>query len=225
MSDSPFKLLLLVLLLSIFEIGLAVAVFFMPDSTIDIGGLVQTQLSDANLTYPLTALLINFRGYDTLLCLTILLFALVGIWIVYPLENQERNSSSPPFEKEKEAQLPYWILWLLVLTVGYILWGAYQSPFQAGAVLAGIGLLFLFKNKIPPSFSFSKEGMPSSVMVRLLVSIGLLVFMSLALAIVIIEGQNLLSYPKQWANSLILVIEISLIVTIGVIFLKLSLEK
>jgi multisubunit Na+/H+ antiporter MnhB subunit len=161
MSNSPFKLLLLVLLLSIFELGLAVAVLFMPHPAIDIGGLVQTQLSEANMTYPVTALLINFRGYDTLLCITVPLFAFIGIRIVYPVENASYN---PPLIKTGGKEpLSRWILLLLVLTVGYILWvGALmpQSPFQIGAVLASLGILSFFrrfKDKMPPNLPFSKS--------------------------------------------------------------------
>ena len=161
MSDSPFKLLLLVLLLSIFEIGLAVAIFFMPHPMIDIGGLVQNQLSNAGMTYPVTALLMNFRGYDTLLCITAPLFAFIGIWVVYPVENASCNS--PFIKKGGTEPLSRWILLLLVLTVGYILWvGALmpESPFQVGAILASLSTLSffrMFKDKMPPNLPFSKS--------------------------------------------------------------------
>ncbi|HDN27898.1 MAG TPA: sodium:proton antiporter [Thioploca sp.] len=210
MSSSVLKFTLLVLLLSLFEVGLVIAVFFMPDPIIDISELAYTHLSNTNVTHPVTALLVNYRSYDTLLGMAVLLLALLGVWTVYHTTVPQQETHFHP-DSPLMQPLPRWILAILVLTVGYVLWAGVYTPggafIQVGAVLAGTGALF----KLSP---FMLPQPKAGFLLRLALSGGLLVFVSIALALMV-EGHHLLKYPPKWANELILLIEISLIVSVG----------
>jgi multisubunit Na+/H+ antiporter MnhB subunit len=99
----------------------------------------------------------------------------------------------------------------MILMAGYLLWAGAHRPggaFQAGAVLAGAGVLLHLAGLLPawasPGFLL-RLGLGGGFLVFLVVTAGLLG-----------EGA-LLHYPPQHAGSLILLIEASLTVSLGLI--------
>jgi len=206
MSSSILKITLLVLLLSVLELGLVVAI--MPTPIIHVPEWVQSQLSNMGVRSHVTALLLNYRGYDTLLAMVILLVAQLGVWIVYRTTNPSPKSNSPLVQP-----LPRWMLPLLILTLTFVLWASINTPdsgfIQLGAVLASLGALVKFIPFLPPKPI-------ARFPLRLLLGSGLLIFFGIA---VMFETIYFPQYPLEWMVELMLVIAISLMIVIGLIML------
>ena len=100
---------------------------------------------------------------------------------------------------------------MMVLIAGYLLWAGAHRPggaFQAGAVLAG-AMVLLHIVRIKPAWT------SPGTLLRVGISGGFLVFLVVA-AGPLIDG-NLLHYPQTWAGTLILAIETSLTLSLGLI--------
>ena len=59
---------------------LGYAVLSLPDQASKLNGMVEANLQASGVHNPVTAVLLNFRGYDTLLEMAVLLLALIGVW-------------------------------------------------------------------------------------------------------------------------------------------------
>lgn len=217
MLSPRLRFISILLLLSIFELGLAIAVLFMPLPNLNLVEFVYSQLGETGVTYPLTAILFHYRSYDTLLGLCLLFVALLGTWTVYYTTVLPHKTLSH-FDTPLMQPLPGLILLaIFLLAAGYIVWmGGYipASAFQIGALLAGIGVLLRVINIIQAQPIVEK----TSFLLRIGLGGGLLVFACIALA-VMAEGYQLLQYPEKLANNLILLIEIALTISIGLILL------
>ncbi|WP_045215041.1 hydrogenase subunit MbhD domain-containing protein [Desulfonatronovibrio magnus] len=112
----------------------------------DFSGLSQAAhdaMPASGLEYPVTAVLLDFRGYDTWLELGVLLAAVTGVLALRRRTNLTGSLLPAPAEP-----VGRWIIKILlpfmVLIGGYLLWlGAYApgGAFQAGVVLAGAGVM------------------------------------------------------------------------------------
>jgi len=71
--------LLLPLILAL-AAGLGYTVLSLPDQAHGLQNAVAGQLKNSGVSNPVTAVLLNFRGYDTLLEMVALLLALLGVW-------------------------------------------------------------------------------------------------------------------------------------------------
>jgi len=168
--------------------------------------LVAAHLSISGVENPVTAVLLNFRGYDTLLEIGVLLLAAVGVLSLAP-------TSVFPAETAP-AQIQIFLLRLLpfiVLVGAYLLWIGKYAPggaFQAGAVLAAGGVLL-----VTSAVRLNHIAIKS---IPIGLSIGLLAFLAVALA-TMVGGRNFLQYPLPWASTLILVIEATATISIAVI--------
>jgi multisubunit Na+/H+ antiporter MnhB subunit len=169
---------------------------------------VAERLAESGVSNPVTAVLLNFRGYDTLLEIAVLLLALSSVWAVgrvhHPL---------PPIragymlESMTRVLLP-----LLVLVAGYLLWVGSKRPggaFQAGSVLAAALLLLLFSGQM-----WERLASWNLSVWRKLTALGLTVFLLVALAM-IGSGRNLLEYTSASAGGWILLIEAALTISIA----------
>lgn len=168
--------------------------------------LVAAHLSISGVENPVTAVLLNFRGYDTLLEIGVLLLAAVGVLSLAP-------TSVFPAEPEP-AQIQILLLRLLpfiVLVGAYLVWIGKYAPggaFQAGAVLAAGGVLL-----VTSAVRLNHIAIKS---IPIGLSIGLLTFLAVALA-TMVGGSNFLQYPLPWASTLILVIEATATISIAAI--------
>ena len=102
--------------------------------------LVASNMAVSGVKNPVTAVLLNFRGYDTLLEIGVLLLAALSVLSVVP--------SPAIFSKSPPSPILILLLRLLlpfiILDSGYILWIGKYAPggaFQAGAILAAGGIL------------------------------------------------------------------------------------
>lgn len=166
---------------------------------------------DAAATNPVTAVLLDFRGYDTLLEIGVLVAGITAVWAL------ERGRPAVPAAATAEdepvlAELVRWIVPLTVIAVIYLTWlGAYEpgGAFQAGALLAGAGVLML-------ASGFLRPYAPQSPVLRITVAAGLFVFTGAALATAVGQGA-LLRYPAVGGYVWVLAIEAVLTVSIAAI--------
>ena len=190
---------------------LAWSVWTLPPYPDRVQKLVSENMAVSGVDNPVTAVLLNFRGYDTLLEIGVLLLALVSVLSVGPF-------SAPLSDREPRPILMLLLRLLLpfiILLSGYILWIGKYSPggaFQAGAVLAGGGILYV-------TATDRRIGLATGI-VRPLLAAGLLVFLLVALA-TLISREQFLAYPGAFAATLILVIETAATVSIGAILILL----
>jgi multisubunit Na+/H+ antiporter MnhB subunit len=170
-------------------------------------------LPDSGVGNPVTAVLLNFRAFDTLLEVAVLLLTLVAVWALdLRLPRTEALPASPVFSSLLRVSGP-----LLVVIAGYLLWVGASEPggaFQAGAVLAGGCLLLRLAGRWYPGARF----------VRWAASVGLLVFLLTAVAMPALTG-GLLQYPQASAGIWILVIETAATVSIAAILTALFVAR
>lgn len=188
--------------------ALGYAVWSLPATT-GLGGPVRTALPESGVDHPVTAVLLNFRGYDTLLEMTVLMLSLLGI---RALGVEPRATAEPP--GPVLSVLMRLLAPFLVLFAGYLLWAGSNGPggaFQAGAMLAAAGVLITLTGHDMPVT-------PPSWISRLLLALGLAVFAGIGLA-VMAAGRHFLEYSPQYAKALILVIESAAAVSIGLTLL------
>ena len=112
--------------------GILAALLQLPSVASPLVVMAQAELSNSGVSHPITAVLLNFRSWDTLLELVVLLLALLGALQVAPQVYLTRG----------------WLLSLIwsrllapmvILLAGYLLWAGASQPggaFQAGALLA-----------------------------------------------------------------------------------------
>ena len=160
-------------------------------------GINETYTPDTGVINPVTAVLLNFRAYDTLLELAVLSAALLGVLVLGP------GRSAPRIAGPVVTNQVAWLAPLLIVTAGYLLWVGAHAPggaFQAGALLAAAGIIVRLSGS--PNF-----GLPSGVWLRLIAVAGCGVFLFVGLASMG-DDASLLQYPADWAGTLILLIEV-----------------
>ncbi|MFZ0256080.1 MAG: Na(+)/H(+) antiporter subunit B [Gammaproteobacteria bacterium] len=168
---------------------------------------VFAHLEVSGVSNPVTGVLLNFRAYDTLLELAVLLAAVLGILALGPARPGYAASGLVL------SGLTRWLVPLLILVGGYVLWMGAHAPggaFQAGALLAAAGVLLRIAGH--------HTGLPQGMALRVLVVVGVAVFLTVGLA-VMLAGRPFLGYPVAWAGSLILVIETAATLGIAVTLL------
>ena len=202
---APVVRLLIALLVSAVAAGLAYVVLSLPLVATGLKEAVADQLALSGVSHPVTAVLLNFRGYDTLLEMGVLLLALVGVWSLSSAPSSREPSPGAVLDSFTRLFAP-----LMVLIAGYLLWAGAHAPggaFQAGAVLGAGGVLLQLSGwRLPASLA----GWP----LRLTLVAGVAVFAAVA-AGVMWTGASLLEYPPQWAGGLILLIEAAATLSIG----------
>jgi multisubunit Na+/H+ antiporter MnhB subunit len=185
---------------------LLLELFTLPPKSAGQVKLIAARLSASGVDHPVTAVLLNFRGYDTFLEMGVLLLAVLAIWSL--------DQACHPFEFQ---QIPEVLLTLqrlllppLILTSGFILQQGAQGPggaFQAGALLAaGIILAALCGQTLAPGLR--------GWLLRFTLACGFLTFLLVVAATLALTGKPLV-YPDGFADSLILLIEITATVSIA----------
>ncbi len=198
--------LLLPLILAL-AAGLGYTVLSLPDQVQGLQGAVADQLEKSGVTNPVTAVLLNFRGYDTLLEMVVLLLALLGVWSL-GAQPAVRTESDPGPVLDILTRL---LVPVLVLVAAYLLWAGAHAPggaFQAGAVLGAAGVLWIL------TCGRLQHGL-ARLPLRIALVAGVATFMAIA-ALALQTGRQLLEYPPAQAGSLILLIEAIATVSIGV---------
>jgi multisubunit Na+/H+ antiporter MnhB subunit len=168
------------------------------------GTAIARAMPHSGVDNPVTAVLLNFRAYDTLLELAVLLVAVLGV-LALGRARPAGQGAGPVL-----TGLLGWLLPLLVVTGGYLLWVGAHAPggaFQAGAMLAAAGVLLRLSGR-------ADAGLPGETARRWLLVAGVAAF--LAVGLVAMAGGAFLQYPQPLAGGLILLIEAAATLSIGV---------
>lgn len=197
-----------VITLALVFIGvLAGALFELGPASIDLRGPVAAHLAQSGVSHPVTAVLLNYRGYDTLLEIAVLLLALLAILAVVGAA----GTSRPPAAHPVLQTLARLATPLMIVVAVYLLWaGAFRpgGAFQAGAVLAAAAVLLHLVGLLP-GWSTPR------LRLRLGLAAGFAVFLTIASAL-LAQGA-LLQYPPKAAGGLILLIESALTLSLALI--------
>jgi len=184
--------------------GLGYAVLSLPPYAAGLSPEVAANLETSGVSNPVTAVLLNFRGYDTLLEMVVLLVALAGVWSLGGSALLREVAPGPVLDTLLRLLTP-----VLILVAAYLLWAGAHAPggaFQAGSVLGAAGVLLLLAGWR------LRAGL--ALPVRLILVAGPGAFVAMAMFTLLIEGQ-LLEYPPAQAGILILLLETTATFSIG----------
>lgn len=202
---TPARLTALVFAFSIAG-ALGWAVWSLPHDGAGLTEPALAQLPNSGVTNPVTAAVLNYRGYDTLLEIAVLLLAVIGVWSIAKAERAaDARSASPVLLSFVRLAVP-----LMILVAGYLLWiGAFApgGAFQGGAVLAAALVLMRLAGVSLPRWFQGRW-------LRMGLVLGLAVFVAVAVR-VMAGGGKLLEYPRTHAGSLIMLIESAALLSIG----------
>lgn len=191
--------------------GLAVAVLALPHDTAGLAALVQSQMPLRDLANRVTFVLLDLRGYDTLLELSVLLLAAAAVWSLSEAPQIPIYAVGPMLKGFAGGVGP-----IMVLVAGYLLWAGADAPggaFQAGVVLGALSVLLSLADRHPLA------RLPGWAL-RLAVGAGVMVFLAVGTTTMVF-GKHFLEYPQAHAKALILVIEAAAMVSIGLILVSL----
>lgn len=169
--------------------------------------LVAAQLKHSGVAHPVTAVLLNFRGYDTLLEVAVLLLASLGVQAVAARAKPQEAGRAADLVLRTLTSL---VVPLMVMVAIYLFWAGSHLPggaFQAAAVLAAAAVL-LHLVGLCSAWRSAKPWL------RLGLAGGFLVFLAVAAPV---PGGELLQYRPARAGALIMLIEAGLTVSLGLI--------
>ncbi len=171
-----------------------------------LGLQVEDALLESGVESRVTAVLLNFRAYDTLLECFVLLLGVTAVWSFRPYLSTGPDASFSPIL----ISLVRFLVPLMVLVAAYLLWaGSNQAggAFQAGAILGAGGVLLLL------SSSPLLQTVP-----RWLLPVGLCLgpFVFIALGICsMAHGGDFLEYRRHTAAQVIVALEAVAALSIG----------
>lgn len=186
--------------------GLGYALLFLPPEAGGLGADVAANLGISGVSNPVTAVLLNFRGYDTLLEMVVLFVALLGVWSLGRETEQRASAPNPVLDTLARILAP-----VLVLVAAYLLWVGAHAPggaFQAGSVLGAAGVLLLLAGWRPRADLTARP-------LRLALVAGPGTFVAVAV-FTLLTGARLLEFTPKHAGTLILILEATATLSIGV---------
>ncbi|QLQ26881.1 MAG: sodium:proton antiporter [Dechloromonas sp.] len=190
-----------------FTIVLSEALLDPLPAAIDLRVPVAAHLEESGVSHPVTAVLLNYRGYDTLLEIAVLLLALLAILAVVG----ETRIASPSRAHPVLQALARLATPSIIVMAVYLLWaGAFRpgGAFQAAALLAAAAVLLHLVGLLP-GWSTPR------LRLRLGLVAGFAVFLTVAAAL--LRQGALLKYPPEAAGGLILLIESALTLSLALI--------
>lgn len=214
METAVWRRVVIALLCLAVSLTLGWVVMTLPPQANGLAPLVQSDLQNSGVTNPVTAVLLNFRSYDTLLEIGVLLLAVFGVWSLRraePPANGLQQSFASPFL----LALARLLVPVMIVISGYLVWIGAKEPggaFQGGALLGAAWVLLMLSG-------WSLPARYRGWLLRAALTIGIAVFLFVA-AGVMINGR-LLEYPRAWAGVLILMIESALLLSISLILASL----
>jgi multisubunit Na+/H+ antiporter MnhB subunit len=212
----PFSLSLRIVAASICALvsaGLAALVLYPPEIAATLAPQVMAHLPESGLGNPVAGVLFVYRAFDTLLEKVVLILALVGVWSLAP---DRLWGGIPGLRLYAQPDSVLVFLAQLLPPIGimvaiYMFWVGATLPggaFQGGAILTAMWLLVMIAGlRNVPSIS--------STSLRLLAIVGPVIFLVIGLAGFVVAG-SFLAFPAGYAKPLIILIEVTLTVSIGV---------
>lgn len=194
--------------------GVGSLAFLLPGSPASLAGPVMERLGESGLGNPVAGVLFVYRAFDTLLEKVVLLLALIGVW---SLARDEDWGGIPGFKLFAQSNSVLVLLARTLPPIGfvfaiYMTWAGADVPggaFQGGTVLAAMWILVMVAG-------LKRVPRVSSPLLRLAIVAGPVVFLVIGFMGFLIPGQ-FLAYPEGFAKPLIVVMELALTLSIGVI--------
>lgn len=192
----------------LFVLALVWAILSLPAEAPGLYRQVSDKMPASGVESAVTAVLLNFRAYDTLLEIAVLLVAALGLRAI-------RLGSREPLPEAFTAgaalmEFLRFLIPVMVILAGYLLWAGGKYPggaFQAGAVLGAAAILLQIAGKIQVG------GVPP-LLEKTALTLGVFVFATIGL-LCILAGGRFLEYPPEYAKGWILLIEAASMVSIG----------
>lgn len=177
-----------------------------------LGASLSAAMPASGVSHEVTAVLLNFRGYDTFLEICVLAVAAFSC-----LELLSGQGRPPPMRTLSNPLLNIFVAWLsplMLMVAFYLYWAGSKEPggaFQAGALLAAGGVLLRLSGMqltwlLGPPLRFG-------------LSAGIGAFLIAGLAGPLLFGLPLFSYPPRHAGWILLTVEALLTLSIGVTLL------
>jgi multisubunit Na+/H+ antiporter MnhB subunit len=195
-------------------LALAGVVLLLPDQGPSLAPQSMQNLAETGLGNPVTAVLIAYRSFDTMLEKVVLVLAVVGVWSLAA----DRYWGGGPGEARAEKPEPTLaflaqVLAPLGILVGvHIFWVGADEPggaFQGGAILAAMWMIVMMAR-------LTEAPQTNAFWLRLALVAGPLVFLAAGVAGAIFAG-GFFAYPPGLAKSAILFIEAFMVLSIAVI--------
>jgi multisubunit Na+/H+ antiporter MnhB subunit len=191
-------------------IGLAWLMLSLPGRGGPVPATVAAIQPDHFLDNPVTSVLLDYRAYDTLLEMVVLLLAIIGARIL--THQMSLPTLYPPKDQDPPMVAPLLraVTPLMLLTGLYLFWAGSHSPggaFQAGALIAALGVMYRLTGRVQAEDN-------TSAVLRLLLLLGLGLFSLFAMA-ALWWADAPLSYPEQLRYPLVLLIEFALTLSIA----------
>ena len=202
--DAVLVLVLLLIIGLFLKLGLIL--WAMPTETPGLSVEVARHLHQSGAASPVTAVLLNFRGYDTLLEVMVLFVAVLGVWSLTTIPFPARTERISPVQLTVVRLLAP----LMCLIAAYLVWQGSRlvgGAFQGGAILASAGVLMLVAD-LPWLRAVPTRGL------RFGLALGPVVFLGVAIWCLIRNG-TLLTYPAGSVSGLLLLIETACAISIG----------
>lgn len=193
------------------SLALAIAILGLPAGREGLHETVMDRLDQSGVDNPVTAVLLNFRAYDTLMEAVVLLVALIAVWALTP---REVWGGIPGLAQRARPDGVLAMFGRLLPPIGivvgvYLVWaGSYQpgGAFQAGTVLAAVWLLVVMAG-------IRDEPRVSSTWLRAALVVGPAIFLGVGVAG--LASGAFLQYRPETAKPAILLIEFTLTFSIA----------
>lgn len=201
-SHKPLKASLVIAVVSIVSLLTAITIYGLLSTPVTANlmySLVASEMQNSGVTNPVTAVLLNFRAYDTLIEFAVFFsvsIACLPFLAAYPSPTLQREPRDAPL-----FSLVYLLAPLSILLSGYMLWVGSFKPggaFQAGALLAGSGLLLSLTN-----LGVTKM---SGLVYRVVFSASIIFFI-VAICVSYLYTKTFMMYPVNLSSGLILLVE------------------
>jgi multisubunit Na+/H+ antiporter MnhB subunit len=193
---------------------LVMAVLARPARLEHLPARVAMALPEAGANHPVTAVLLDFRGYDTLLEVAVLLVAVVAALALR--EAQPDTADRMGYANPLLRGVMAWLFPAMLLVAAYLLWVGNHGPggaFHAGAVLAAAGVSLRLAG-------VRLAWLDHPTRLRLGLAAGLIAFLIVGIT-TLFMGHGFLDYPKEIASSLFFVIETAVALSTGLALLSL----
>ena len=187
-------------------LGLVAVLVDVPDPSDGLLGDVSANLADAGVHQPITAVLMNFRGYDTLFEIVVLITASLTIGAGRSVRIDARSGSNL-VRALADALLPF-----CIVLAAYFLWRGSNGPggaFQGGAVLAGGAVVSMLAGRL-------RRPRLTVWWSRAALILGPASFLLVALPR-FVEGAPFLQYAPRSASRAIFAIELASLLTIALV--------
>ena len=212
-SLSGLSRLLVAVLCAVVAVALAGVVLLLPEQGPSLAPQSMQRLPETGLGNPVTAVLIAYRAFDTMLEKVVLVLAVVGVWSLAA----DRYWGGAPGEARAERPEPTLaflaqILAPLGILVGvHIFWVGADEPggaFQGGAILAAMWIIVMMAR-------LTEAPQTNAFWLRLALVAGPVVFLAAGVAGAIFAG-SFFAYPPGFAKPAILFIEAFMVLSIAV---------